>query len=114
VEQVLWNCEVARDVWVECSNKTKKCPSMEVGFINIFLSLIEKMENKELERAVIVARLIWLCRNSVVSRGDFSLLSNIKNLGISHIKTLTKWNKGGGLPAVQGQNQLMRSSVSPI
>ena len=63
---------------------------MEVGFINIFLSLAEKLENKELERAVIVAKLIWLCRNSVVYGGNFSLPSNIKNSAMSQIKNFHK------------------------
>ena len=94
VDHVLWNCEAARDVWGVCSTKMKKCPSMEVGFINIFMSLVEKLESEEMERAVIMARLIWLHRNYVVFRVEFSSPSSIMNSALSQMENFHKAEQG--------------------
>jgi hypothetical protein len=72
VEHILWTCELARDVWVECSSKLQKCATMEVTFARLFTELADRLDVDEMQMVGVVARLIWLRRNSVVFGGGFT------------------------------------------
>jgi hypothetical protein len=75
VGHIIWNCPSARDVWSECPMNLQKCPSVDADFITIFWMLHERLGEDELQLMAVVARLIWLRRNTVVFGGVFSSLA---------------------------------------
>jgi hypothetical protein len=67
----LWTCNVAKDVWIECSSKIHKCTSDEEDFIRLVERLMARLDENQMHLVATVARQIWLRRNSVVFEGDF-------------------------------------------
>jgi hypothetical protein len=63
---ILWSCPSAQDVWMEGSRSLQKSLTDEADFINLFGTLLEKLEERELQFFVAVARQLWFRRNSVV------------------------------------------------
>ena len=114
VGHILWSCPSFRDVWSECQINIQKCPSSEVDFIHIFWMLHERLEATELQLMVVVARLIWLRRNTVIFGGVLSTLAEIVRQGqgqldsfweaetkkqsrpiIGEIQVVQRWEKTG-------------------
>jgi hypothetical protein len=81
VGHILWNCPSSRDVWSVCNINIQKCPSFDEEFINIFEMLHKRLGANEFQLMVVVARQIWLRRNSVVFGGTFSTLAEIVQTG---------------------------------
>ena len=79
VEHALWTCEAIRDVWVVCSVRTQKSIMMEVDFVTLLMSLMDKLEAHELQKIVTVAKYIWLRRNKVLFLRGISV--SIHNFG---------------------------------
>ena len=50
----------------------QKCLIDEADFKNLFGMIIEKLEEREVQKFVAVARQPWFCRNSVVFKGIMS------------------------------------------
>jgi hypothetical protein len=83
VEYILWTCESARDVWAKCGSKLQKCTTMEVNFASLFTELTDRLDIDEMQMVGVVARLIWLRRNSVVYGGDFTSPKHILETALS-------------------------------
>ncbi|XP_059450896.1 uncharacterized protein LOC132181674 [Corylus avellana] len=66
---ILWGCPSAQDVWLECSRSFEKNNSDEADFLHLFELLLGKLEEKEVQPFVAVARQLWYRRNSVVFEG---------------------------------------------
>ncbi|XP_059460149.1 uncharacterized protein LOC132189426 [Corylus avellana] len=94
VEHVLWTCEAARDVWAVCSARTQKCTTMEVDVVTLFLHLMDKLEEDEMEKLVTVARLLWLSRNKIVFGGDFQSPSIILEMATVQMNHFNKAEQG--------------------
>jgi hypothetical protein len=54
---------------MECSRTLQKCPTDEVDFKNLFGMIIEKLEEREVQKFVAIARHMWFRRNSMVFKG---------------------------------------------
>jgi hypothetical protein len=68
----LWFCPASRDVW-GCGPKIfQKSSSMESSFLSLFEGFLGRFGSEELDFMAIVARRIWLRRNSVVFEGVFT------------------------------------------
>jgi hypothetical protein len=94
VEHILWTCELARDIWAECSSKLQKCATMEVSFANLFMKLADKLDVVEMQKVVVVARLIWFRRNNVVFGGDFMSPKHILETASSQLENFSKAEAG--------------------
>jgi hypothetical protein len=66
---ILWSCPSAQDVWMECYRKLQKFPSVANDFSNIFASILDKVE-EEVQLCAVIARLLWLRRNTVIHGGE--------------------------------------------
>jgi hypothetical protein len=51
----LWNCQAAKDVWMECPPKIQKSPGDEDDFFAIFMRLEERLLEDDLQLLVFVA-----------------------------------------------------------
>lgn len=71
VEHIIWNCESAKDVWLEGPLKLQKSTSDNDSFLNIFAKMESKPEEEELQLFVTIAHNIWLQRNTTVYGGSF-------------------------------------------
>jgi hypothetical protein len=76
IGHILWSCTSARDVWLECTSQIKKSTRDEIDFIFIMKKLFERLNADQMQLVAMVARLIWLRRNSMVF-GDFLDLSSL-------------------------------------
>jgi hypothetical protein len=77
VGHILWSCAAARDVWSECKACIQKCCSEEVDFRIVLMKLMDKLEVKDFELVVVIARQIWLRRNKLVFEGEFTPLKRV-------------------------------------
>ena len=93
VSHALWTCPSARDVWSVCNLKIQKCPSFYDDFINIFEVLHERLQMDELQSVAIIARLIWLRRNTMVFGGDLSAPAELIRHGQEQIDAFWKAEK---------------------
>lgn len=71
LEHILWRCQLAKDVWIECSPQIHKCTSDEVEFILVLEKLLARLDEDQMHLVATVATQIWLRRNAVIFRGDF-------------------------------------------
>jgi hypothetical protein len=62
---------------MECSPKIHKCTSDEIDFIHVMEKLMERLDSDQMHMVVIVARQIWLRRNSMVFGGDMVAPSDL-------------------------------------
>jgi hypothetical protein len=85
VGHILWHYPSSRDVWSVCNVNIQKCPSFDDDFIKIFEILHDRLDVDELQLMVVVARQIWLRRNSVVFGGVFSTPAEIVRTGQAQI-----------------------------
>ena len=53
---------------------------MEVDFVTLLMSLMDRLEVHELQKMVTVGRYIWLRRNKFVFEGEFQSPSLILNM----------------------------------
>ena len=67
----LWSCEGARDVWRQGSKKIQKMAFHNTSFLDIWSRLCNILQQKELEEAAIVARMIWYKRNDFIHGKKF-------------------------------------------
>jgi hypothetical protein len=65
------------DIWSECCKSIQKCPSNEESFHRIFENLAAKLTEEDLQLAAMVARQIWLRRNTVVFGGELISSSTV-------------------------------------
>jgi hypothetical protein len=66
---IFWSCPSAQDVWMECSRKLQKFPSNVDDFHNILTSIMGKLDEEEVQLCAMIARLLWLRRNTVIHAG---------------------------------------------
>ncbi|XP_042944592.1 uncharacterized protein LOC122278468 [Carya illinoinensis] len=67
----LWNCEAAKDICCLCSKKLHKSSSSHLTMLVFFETLIEVLNADELQEFVVVARQLWLRRNSCIFNNHF-------------------------------------------
>ena len=60
VAHVLWNCPAASDVWGCASVKFQKRSCGKNDFFNIFVDIIERSDEPEVEVFAVTARRLWL------------------------------------------------------
>ena len=70
VGHILWSCGSAKDVWLESTRKIQKSTSDEVDFSTIFGTMMEKLDPGDLQRFAMIARELWLRRNTFVFGGS--------------------------------------------
>ncbi|XP_042942883.1 uncharacterized protein LOC122277065 [Carya illinoinensis] len=68
---VLWNCEAAKDVWSPCSKKLQKSRSSYMPTLEFFEAMTEALNADEMQEFVVVARQLWLRRNSFIFNKPF-------------------------------------------
>lgn len=99
---ILWSCPSARDVWTECSRKIQKSSSIEMDFMSIMENMLAKSAAEELQLAVIVARQIWLQRNSMAFEGKFTspqaILRTAKDQLDAHLSAVRRSCKRRDVP----------------
>jgi ribonuclease HI len=66
---VLWRCDSAKAVWGCCRGPIQKTSVEAEEFFDIFASLCERLEDKDLELFASIAYKIWARRNRVVFGG---------------------------------------------
>jgi hypothetical protein len=86
----LWSCPTAKDVWGDNLSCFQKCSSSQISFL-LFLDFCFRIYDKEkVELLLVVARNLWLRRNSLlfegcflpprrIWEGSFSFLEDYKN-----------------------------------
>jgi len=79
---VLWSCPAARDVWGSHLSAFQKCYCEGESFRALVEYCFGKMNKEDLELLAVLARRIWLRRNSLVFEGIFAHPDNVYNEGI--------------------------------
>jgi ribonuclease HI len=69
---ILWSCESAMAVWMEGGRQIQKLVIAESDGLELFEKLSDALEDDVLELVVVLARKIWLRRNSFVFSGVLS------------------------------------------
>jgi hypothetical protein len=72
VLHILWDCISTQDVWACGPMKLQKSSFMGENFIQIFIDIRMRCNKEEMELMAILARRIWLWRNSMVYDGELS------------------------------------------
>jgi len=65
----IWGCPTAVAVWQECKRPLQKLSYQGIDGRGLFMFLMEKLDQENLLEAYLVAKLIWIRRNSVVIGG---------------------------------------------
>ncbi|XP_062170938.1 uncharacterized protein LOC133876698 [Alnus glutinosa] len=71
VLHALWDCPSAQDVWGCGASCFKKCYTVGDNFLQLFEHFLHRFSPNNLELLEMVARRIWLQRNSLVFEGKF-------------------------------------------
>lgn len=69
---IIWECESSKAVWMECNRKIQKLSIIAEDGLVWFAMLMDKLDEEELCLVSVLARRIWLHRNSVVFGGQLS------------------------------------------
>jgi len=67
----LWSCPAAGDVWGDHLSCFHKCSTFQQSFIHLLDYCFHTFEKEKVELLLVVARNIWLRRNSLVFQGSF-------------------------------------------
>ncbi|XP_042942726.1 uncharacterized protein LOC122276900 [Carya illinoinensis] len=67
----LWNCEVVKDVWGQCSMRLQKSTCSQLPMVLFFENMIKVLNDSEMQEFVMVARQLWLRRNSFIFKNKF-------------------------------------------
>lgn len=70
IRHILWKCNSATAVWMECNWKIHKLSISKDEGMSLAENLMASLDEDDLALAGILARKIWLRRNSVVYGGD--------------------------------------------
>jgi hypothetical protein len=71
VLHVLWLCPAAQDVWGGNKSSFQKCRSEGTSFVKVFEECLLLFDQDALDLLAVIARKIWLRRNSLVFEGLF-------------------------------------------
>jgi hypothetical protein len=71
VGHILWNCQSAKDVWLECPTAIQKTTSDEVSFREVVQKMRDRLDGADFLLFATVARQLWFRRNIVVQGGVF-------------------------------------------
>jgi hypothetical protein len=71
VSHIIWECQLAQDVWGGCSRKLQKMACRGRGFTFVFEKMVDTCDKKEMEVFSMIARCIWLRCNKVVHEDSF-------------------------------------------
>jgi hypothetical protein len=77
VVHVAWACPVASDVWGESRIRLQKSVNGEYNFTQVFMDVISRCENEEVELFAVLARRLWLRRNDYVHGGSLTHPSQV-------------------------------------
>jgi hypothetical protein len=69
---ILWQCPSSMAVWQEGSRRLQKLAIEEVDDVGLLQFLWTKLQGSELQEALFISRLLWMRRNNLVFRGEFS------------------------------------------
>ncbi|KAF5444675.1 hypothetical protein F2P56_033791 [Juglans regia] len=72
VVHVLWSCPASTDVWSERGSPVQKWNSDGGGFEVLWLEMVRKLSQTDLERVVAIMHSIWFRRNAWVFESSFS------------------------------------------
>jgi hypothetical protein len=67
----LWSCSAAKDVWGDNLSCFQKCSSSQISFLLLLDSCFRIYDKEKVELLLVVARNIWLRRNSLLFEGCF-------------------------------------------
>jgi hypothetical protein len=67
----LWSCPAASDVWGDLRSCFQKCSSFQFSFMHLLEYCFQTFEKDKVELMLVVARNIWLRRNSLIFQGSF-------------------------------------------
>jgi hypothetical protein len=62
----LWSCPAAEDVWGDHFSCFKKCSSLQICFMHLLDYCFRNYDKEKVELLLVVARNIWLRRNSLL------------------------------------------------
>ncbi|XP_035551020.1 uncharacterized protein LOC118349632 [Juglans regia] len=68
----LWRCELAKDVWSQCSKSLQKCHQPYMAMLQLLEVLIQTMDSRIIQEFAVVARKIWWRRNKLIFEGSFA------------------------------------------
>jgi len=71
---VLWECDVAQDVWAGCSVRIQKIPNGQSDTLQLFEELMDRLTRSDFELFLVQAWLIWNQRNTVIHGRSFKEL----------------------------------------
>lgn len=74
---IIWSCSSSTNVWVDCNRKIQNYSGGEDYFLSILEELMERLDNEDLELVAMVARRIWLQRNTMAHRGELLYHSHL-------------------------------------
>jgi hypothetical protein len=66
VLHIIWRCPSSRDVWGGGQIKLQKCGGMWICFPSVFGAILGKCIAEDIELFAVLARRIWLRRNSII------------------------------------------------
>jgi hypothetical protein len=67
----LWSCPAASDVWGDLLSCFQKCSSFQFSFMHLLEYCFQTFEKDKVELMLVVARNIWLRKNSLIFQGSF-------------------------------------------
>jgi hypothetical protein len=71
VMHVIWSCPASLDVWGGGNSSFHKCNYDSVSFADLLENIMQQFRRDEVELFVVIARCIWLRRNSLVFEVKF-------------------------------------------
>jgi hypothetical protein len=69
----LWSCPAAEDVWGDHFSCFQKCSSLQISFMHLLDYCFRNYDKENVELLLVVARNIWIRRNSLFLKGAFFL-----------------------------------------
>jgi hypothetical protein len=86
VGHILWSCPSARDVWTECAIRIQKCTSDDSDFMELLTKMLNRLDGDEMAMVAVVARQLWLRRNTVAFGGDFLSPSQVTRIALAQLE----------------------------
>ncbi|XP_041025461.1 uncharacterized protein LOC121265855 [Juglans microcarpa x Juglans regia] len=84
----LWECELARDVWSQCSKSLQKSHFSQMNMLEIFEAIARTMDTNCLQEFAMVAKQIWWRRNDFIFNQMFKHPNVVVSATYQNLKML--------------------------
>jgi hypothetical protein len=102
----VWSCPAAQDVWGEKFSCFQKCNTHLSSFVHLLEYSLQRFSKDQVELLAVVARKVWLRRNSLVFEGVFRHPKEVLEEAFLSLEDFRKWN------SLEESNVMQSGSVS--